>query len=93
MALLAFSDDPETGQRVWIEERKLVGKQPNGTIISIDKEAGEFDVQFDSTTSGKGWTTPGGDVDCYPVEMLDGNWTDRLGGYWHVEADGTMPMA
>jgi hypothetical protein len=87
MALLAFSDDPETGQRVWIEERMLEGRQPNGKIINIDKQAGEFDVLFEDTTRGSGWVRLGGDTDCYPVDILEGKWTDSLDGYWHVEAD------
>jgi hypothetical protein len=91
MALLAFSDDPETGQRVWIEERSPA-LQPNGTIINIDEEAGEFDVQFDATTRGNGWETPGGDIDTYPIDLLDGNWTDALGGYWHVPKSVPDPI-
>lgn len=87
MALLIFSDDPIVSQKVWMGERKLLGKQPNGKIVNIDKHAGEFDVLFEESTPGG---LPGGDMDCYPVDILDGNWTDSLGGYWHVEADTSV---
>lgn len=68
---------PRRGEKVWVEGEK----QPNGTIIAVDRFDGDIQqvtVKFHETKQIK-------DI---PWDDLDGNWSDSFGGTWMIHKLG-----
>lgn len=75
---------PRYRDKVYCEDRRRAGDQPNGFIASIDWDAREIVVQYYNNNNNKGSEDNAGDQESYSFEDIDGMWRTMFGGTWFL---------
>lgn len=69
---------PTKGDRVWIGDRP----NANGIIRTVLMDDETDDIPIPETIIVDFY---GGDVDEFDADRFEDQWTDALGGYWHIK--------